>query len=88
MQIDLTGATYMLVIDGFGHERDSQDDDAGDNEQDDGEVEVVNTTYDCGTVGGLNAAACPVRKLSNHPGEADKQADNQSTKCTLGEGKK
>ncbi|TNN71348.1 hypothetical protein EYF80_018426 [Liparis tanakae] len=67
--------TYVLVVDGFGHERDSQDDDTGDNEQDDGEVEVVDSTDDGGTVTGVNAAACPKSKLSNHPGQADKKAD-------------
>lgn len=61
----------MLVLNGFGHERDSHDDDTGDNKQDDGEVEVVDSTYDGGTVTGANAAACPINKLCNHPGEAD-----------------
>lgn len=75
----------MLVVDGFGHERHRQDDDAGDNEEDDGEVEVVDATDDCGTVTGLNAAAGPIHKLSDHPGDADEQADHQAVKCTLGE---
>lgn len=67
----VTVVTYMLVLNGFGHERDSHDDDTGDNKQDDGEVEVVDSTYDGGTVTGANAAACPINKLCNHPGEAD-----------------
>lgn len=73
----------MLVVDGFGHERHWQDDDTGDNKQDDGKVEVVNSTYDGGTVTGVNTAACPIRKLSNHPGQTDKKANYESVKCTL-----
>lgn len=73
----------MLVIDGFGHERDSHDDDAGYSKQDHGEVEVVDSTYDGGTVAGLNTAARPVSELSYHPGQADKQANDEAIKCTL-----
>jgi len=79
----LTAVTYMLVVNGFGHQRDSQDDDTGDNKQDDGEVEVVDSTDDGGTVTGVNAAACPKGKLSNHPGQADKKADCEAVECTL-----
>lgn len=61
----------MLVFDGFGHKRDSHDEDTGDNKQNDGEVEVVDSTYDGGTFTGFNAAACPKSKLCNHSGEAD-----------------
>lgn len=75
--------TYMLVFNGFGHERNSQDDEAGDNKQNDGEVEVVDTTYDGGTGTGANTAACPVSKLSYHPGQADTQADSEAKKGSL-----
>lgn len=77
----------MLVVDGFGHERDSQDDDTGDSKQDDGEVEVVDSTNDGGTVTGVNTAAGPISKLSHHPGQADKQANHEAIKCTLRKGK-
>lgn len=73
----------MLVVDGFGHERDSQDDDTGDDKQDDGEVEVVDSTYDGGTVTGIDTAACPISKLGYHPGQADQQSDGEAVKCTL-----
>lgn len=79
----LIAATYVLVGDRFGHKRDAQDDDTGDNKQDDGEVEVVDSTYDGGTVTGLNTAACPISKLSNHPGQADTQANHEAPKSTL-----
>lgn len=75
--------TYMLVGDGFGHERDSQDDYTGDNKQDDGEVEVVDSTYNGGTVTGVNTASCPISKLGNHPGQAYSQANHEAVKCTL-----
>lgn len=80
--------TYMLVGDGFGHERDSQDDDTGDNKQDDGEVEVVDSTYNGGTVTGVNTASCPISKLGNHPGQAYSQANHEAVKCTLKKEKK
>lgn len=73
----------MLVFNGFGHKRNSQDDEAGDNKQNDGEVEVVDTTYDGGTVTGANTAACPESKLSYHPGQPDTQADSEAIKCSL-----
>lgn len=73
----------MLVWDGFGHERDSQDDDAGHSEQDDGEVEVVDSTYDGGTVRGVNTAARPISKFSNHPRQAYRQADHEAIERTL-----
>lgn len=38
--------------------------------QEDGEVQVMYSTYDSGTVTGVSTAACPLNKLSNHPGEA------------------
>lgn len=75
----------MLVRDGFGHERDSQDDDTGGDEQDDGEVEVVDAAYDGGTVAGDGAAARPVDKLCDHSGEADQEAEHEAPKCTLKE---
>lgn len=61
----------MLVRDGFGHERNSQDDDAGDNKQDDGEIEVVNSTYYGWAVAGVDTASCPVSKFSYHPGQSN-----------------
>lgn len=61
----------MLVRDGFGHVWDSHDDDAGGDKEDDGEIEVVDSTYDGRTFTGTNAAACAIDKLSNHPGQAD-----------------
>ena len=73
----------MLVVDWFGDERDSQDDDTGDDKQDDGKVEIVNSTYDGGTVTGVNTATCPISKLSNHPGQAYKQANHEAIKRTL-----
>lgn len=76
---------YMLVGDGLGHKGNSQDDDAGDDEQDDGEVEVVDVADDDGTVAGLGAAVCPVGKLSDHSGEADGQADDQAPESPLQE---
>lgn len=75
--------TYVLVWDGFGHERDSQDDDTGDSEQDDGEVEVVDSTYDGGAVRRVNTAARPISKFSNHPGQAYRQTNHEAIKCTL-----
>lgn len=77
----------MLVGNGFGHERDSQDDDTGDSKQDDGEVEVVDSTYDGGTVRGVNTAARPVSKFSNHPRQAYRQADHEPIERTLEEEK-
>lgn len=74
---------YMYVVDGFGHERDSQDDDTGGDKQDDGEVEVVDATYDGGTVAGFGAAACPVDELCDHSGEANQEANHEAAKCTL-----
>lgn len=76
---------YMLVVDGFGHERDSQDDDTGGDEQDDGEVEVVDATYDGGTIAGAGAAARPVGELCDHSGEANREANYEAAKCTLKE---
>lgn len=73
----------MLVWDGFGHERDSQDDDTGDSKQDYGEVEVVDSTYDGGTVRGVHTAARPISKLSNHPRQAYRQANHEAIECTL-----
>lgn len=73
----------MLVGDGLGYERDSQDDDTGDDEEDDGEVEVVDPTYDGGTVTGVNTAARPISKLSNHSGQAYSQTNHEAEKCTL-----
>ena len=75
----------MLVFDGFGHERDSQDEDTRDNKQDDGEVEVVHSAYDGGTVTGVNAAACAICKLGYHPGQADQKANHEAIKSTLRE---
>lgn len=76
----------MLVIDGFGHERDGQDEDAGENKQDDAEVEIVDSTYDGGAVAGAVTAACPINKFSNHPGQADGQANHEAVKSTLRKG--
>lgn len=76
---------YMLVVDGFGHERDCQDDDTGGDEQDDGEVEVVDAAYDGGTVAGVGAAARPVGELCDHSGEANGEANHEAAKCTLKE---
>lgn len=73
----------MLVSDGFGHERNSHDDDAGDDKEDDGEVEVVDPAYDGGTVTGLNTAACPIGKLGNHSGQAYCQANHEADKSPL-----
>lgn len=73
----------MLVFNGFAHERNSQDDEAGDNKQNDGEVEVVDTTYDGGTVTRINTAACPESKLGYHPGQPDTQADSEAIKRSL-----
>lgn len=67
----LTAVTYMLVINGLGHEGDSQYDDAGNHKEENAEVEVVDSTYDGGTATGIDAAACPIDKLSDHPGEAN-----------------
>lgn len=75
----------MLVVDGFGHERDSQDDDTGGDEQDDGKVEVVDATYDGGTVAGVGAAARPVGELCDHSAEANQEANHEAAKCTLKE---
>lgn len=74
---------YMLVGDGLGHEGDSQDDEAGGDEQDDREVEVVDAADDGGTVAGLGAAARPVGELGDHSGEADEQADDQAPESPL-----
>lgn len=73
----------MLVVDGLGHERDSQDDDAGGDEQDDGEVEVVDAANDGWTVAGLSAAAGSECELCDHSGEADGQADDQAPESPL-----
>ena len=75
--------TYVFVCDGFCHERNAQDDDTGHHKQDDGEVEVVDSAYDGGTVAGVYAAACAVRKLGYHPGQADEQANGEAVKRTL-----
>lgn len=75
----------MLVVDGFGHERDCQDDDAGNDKQDDGEVEVVDATNDGGTVAGAGAASCPEDELCDHSGEANREANHEAAKCTLKE---
>lgn len=77
----------MLVRDGGGHEGDAQDDDAGDSEQDDAEVKVVDATDDGWTVTGINAAAGSINKLGDHPGQTDGQADREAVKCTLKERK-
>lgn len=73
----------MFVIDGFGHERHCQNDDAGDDKQEDPKVKVVNATYDSGTVTGGSTATCPINKLSNHPNQANNQSNNQSKKGPL-----
>lgn len=73
----------MLVRDGLGHEGDSKDNEAGGDEQDDGEVEVVDATDDGGTVAGLGAAARPIGELCDHSGEADAQADDEAPECSL-----
>lgn len=75
----------MLVRDGGGHEGDTQDDDAGDSEQDDAEVKVVDATDDGRTVTGVNAAAGSINKLGDHPGQADGQPDHEAVKSTLKE---
>lgn len=75
----------MLVGDGLGHKGNSQDDEAGRDEQDDGEVEVVDAADDGGTAAGLSAAARPVGELSDHSGEADTQADDQAPESPLQE---
>lgn len=76
----------MLVGDGRGQEGDGQDDDAGDGEEDDAEVQVVDSTYDGGTAAGVGAAAGPVDKLGDHPGQADRQADHQAVEGPLRRG--
>lgn len=73
----------MLVRNGFCHERHSKDDDTGDDKQNDGEVEVVDSTYDGGAFTGANTAARPECKLGDHPGQADSQSDHESTERTL-----
>lgn len=73
----------MLVRDGFCHERHSKDDDTGDDKQNDGEVEVVHSTYDGGAATGASTAARPVSKLGDHPGQADSQSDRESIERTL-----
>lgn len=77
----------MLVRDGRGHEGDTQDDDAGDGEQDDAEVKVVDSTDDGRTVAGVNAAAGSENKLGDHPGQTDCQPNHEAVKCTLKERK-
>lgn len=77
----------MLVRDGGGHEGDTQDDDAGDSEQDDAEVKVVDATDDGWTVTGTDAAAGPINKLGDHPGQTDGQPDHEAVKGTLKERK-
>lgn len=57
---------YMLVGDGLCHQGDSHDDEAGGDEQDDGEIEVVDAADNGGTVGSLGAATSPVGELGNH----------------------
>lgn len=81
--VKLPRLIYMLVGDGLGHKGDSQDDEAGGDEQNDGEVEVVDTADDGGTGAGLGAAARPVDELGDHSGEADAQADDQAPECPL-----
>lgn len=73
----------MLVGDGLCHEGDSQDDDAGDDKQDDGEIEVVDAADDGGTVAGLGTAARPEGELGDHSGEADGQTDDQAPESSL-----
>lgn len=77
----------MLVRDGGGHEGDTEDDDAGDGEQDDAEVKVVDATDDGWTVTGISAAAGSISKLGDHPGQTDGQPDHEAVKCTLEERK-
>jgi hypothetical protein len=66
----------VFVVDRLGCQGDSHDEDAGDDEEDDGEVEVVHATDDFGTVAGLGAGSRPEGELGDHPGEADGQADH------------
>lgn len=73
----------MLVSNRFGHERYCQNDDTGDGEQDDGEIEVVNATYDGGTVTRGSTGPRSISKLSDHPAQANKQSNNEAIKGTL-----
>lgn len=73
----------MLVGDRGGQEGDAQDDDAGDGEEDDAEVKVVDSTDDGGTAAGVGAAAGSVNKLGDHPGQTDGQPNHEAVKCTL-----
>lgn len=73
----------MFVRDGFGHERSPQDDDTAHDKQDDAKVEVVDSTYDGGTVAGGVTAACAVSKLCYHPGQANGEANQKSPKSSL-----
>lgn len=43
----------------------------------------MDSTYDGGTVAGVDTASCPVNKFSYHPGQADQQANSEAIKCTL-----
>lgn len=58
----------MFVVDGFGHEGDADYQQAGDTEQNNGEVEVVDPTDDLWTFSGGHTASCPIGKLTDHPG--------------------
>lgn len=75
--------THMHIWNGLGEEGDSQDDDERNDKEDDGKVQVVYTTDNCGTVAGLHAAPSSIGKLSNHTGHPNHKSNDQSPKGSL-----
>lgn len=74
---------YMFVCNRFGHEWDGQDQYTGQAEEDEGEIEVVHTADDCGTVTGIHAAACAIGKLCYHTRQTHQQTNTQPIESTL-----
>lgn len=73
----------MHIWNGLGEEGDDQDDDDGNDKEDDGKVQVVHTTDNCGTVAGLHAAPGSIGKLGNHTGQPNHTSYDQSPKGSL-----
>ena len=80
--------THMYIGNGLGEEGDDQGDDDRNDKEDDGKVQVVHTTDDCGTVAGLHAGPSSIGKFSQHTGNPDQKSYDQCPKGSLWKKKK
>lgn len=76
--------THVHIGNGLGAEGDEEDDDDRNDKQDDGEVQVVHTTDNCGAVARFHAAPSSISKLGDHTGHPNQKSYDQSPKGSLG----